>query len=189
MRTASVLGTLVQLLKVGSGVPVLGGGMCVCTDQSAMQLVTTVPVPAVCWTGKGHFWGEGRVPDLQELTNSLQSTKKTRQGQETSPMMHTTNTPSKGTHLKQTATPKACLFVFFLTGQVLTLNVHLYCLDPSGKAWVQPHMKDVWHCTMCIFKNTTVRSTSHFKTTSVKRRHFYLLEVKKIEPKYVKNKH
>ena len=113
MRTASVLGTLVPLLKVGSGVPVLGGGMCVCTDQSAMQLVTTVPVPAVCWTGKGHFWGEGRVPDLQELTNSLQSTKKTRQGQETSPMMHTTDTPSKGTHLKQTATPKACLFFFF----------------------------------------------------------------------------
>lgn len=55
MRTASGLGTLVPLLKVGSGVPVLGGGMCVCIDQSAMQLVTTVPAPAACWTGKGHF--------------------------------------------------------------------------------------------------------------------------------------
>ena len=113
MRTASVLGTLVPLLKVGSGVPVLGGGMCVCTDQSAIQHLTTVPVPVACWIGKGHFWGEGRVPDLQELTTSVQGTKKTRQGQETSPMMHTADTPSKGTHLKQTATPKACFSFFF----------------------------------------------------------------------------
>lgn len=117
MRTASGLGTLVPLLKVGSGVPVLGGGMCVCTDQSAMQLVTTVPAPAACWTGKGHFWGEGRVPDLQELTNSLQSTKKTRRGREKSPAVHMTDTSSEGTHLKQTVTSKASFGFFFFLNQ------------------------------------------------------------------------
>ena len=156
MGTASGLGTLAPLLKVGSGVPVLGGDMCVCTDQSVMQSVTCDPMPASCWIGKGHFWGEGRVPDLQELTNSLQSTKKTRQGKQKCPMTHMTDTSSKGTHLKQTATPKAWFFVcLFFTRQVLTLHVHLYCLDPSGKAWAQPHMKDVWHCTICILKDTT----------------------------------
>ena len=134
MGTASGLGTLAPLLKVGSGVPVLGGDMCVCTDQSAMQSVTCDPMPAACWIGKGHFWGEGRVPDLQELTNSLQSTKKTRQGKQKCPMTHMTDTSSKGTHLKQTATPKACffvcLFVFYQTGSNFACTPLL-----SGSFW------------------------------------------------------
>lgn len=125
--------------------------MCVCTDQSAMQLVTTVPAPAACaGLGRDTFEEKAGVPDLQELTNSLQSTKKTRQGREKSPAVHVTDTSSEGTHLKQTVTSKQVLaFFFFKPDRILTLHVHLFCLDPSGRR-ESNHMKDVWHCTMCI---------------------------------------